>query len=157
MAPPCCNDAELFQNGVEHLKRASAIDHEIFRDDLATFSEVAIVRDAQVDADSKVRLTLERIGGHWRCESPGSKPRALQEFPVRLLVLAAVSGATAFAGIFSFATGVTSLAAASQNPPVNPAAFYRCSSPKRAPTRKRRMRWGLLGPTQWLTPPVRRN
>ena len=48
-------------------------------------------------------------------ESPGSEPRALwQLFPVRLLWLAAVSGATAFtfAGVFAFATGVTSLAAA---------------------------------------------
>ena len=50
--------------------------------------------------------------GEW--ESPGLEPRALQEFPVRLLGLASVSGTTAlaFAGVFAFATGVTSLAAA---------------------------------------------
>jgi hypothetical protein len=42
------------------------------------------------------------------------QPRALWEFPVRLLGLAAVGGATAFAftGVFAIATAVTSLAAA---------------------------------------------
>ena len=111
MAPPCVPDAGLFQHGVEHLKWASAIDHETFRDDLATnppssfFSEVpAIMRDAQVDADSKVGLTVEGIAaGHLEMREPGIETRPLQEFPVRLFVLAAVSGATAFAfaGVFA--------------------------------------------------------
>jgi hypothetical protein len=59
-------------------------------------------------------VAVKRIGGHGRWESPELEPRALWEFPVRLLGLTAVSGATtfAFAGVFAFATGVTSLAAA---------------------------------------------
>ena len=45
---------------------------------------------------------------------PGIGTPDSPEFPVLLLVLTAVSGATAFAfaGVFAFATGVTSLAAA---------------------------------------------
>ena len=64
-----------------------------------------VARHAESDPDSVISAVVERVGGHGRWESQELEPRALWEFPIRLLGFAAVSGGTAFAfaGVFSFA------------------------------------------------------
>jgi hypothetical protein len=64
------DDAVLLENAIEHFERSSAIDHEIFRDDLEPvddrflFENVAIVRHAKSDADAVIRLTIKCVRGH---------------------------------------------------------------------------------------------
>ncbi len=63
------HDAILLENLVEHFERTSAINHEIFRDDLKPiddrllFQDVAVMRHAQADSDAVVVEILKWIGG----------------------------------------------------------------------------------------------
>ena len=66
------DDAVLLEDRIEHLERAAAIDHEVFRDDLEPIDHrflrenVPVMRNAQADADSVFGEIVEGIGGHVR-------------------------------------------------------------------------------------------
>lgn len=119
MATPCCTTryCSRIESSTSSGRPPSTMKFsEIISNQSTTgfFSNVPVVRDAQSDPDPVISVAVKRVGGHERWESPGLEPGLPTNFPVRLLGFAAVSGATAFAfaGVFAFATGVTSLAAA---------------------------------------------
>ncbi len=64
------DDAVLLEDLVEDFKGTAAVHHEIFGDDLEPIDDrlaaqdMAIVRNAQADADAIVLEAVERIGGH---------------------------------------------------------------------------------------------
>src|ERR1700730_8255179 len=64
------DDPVLFENRVEHLQRAASVDHEIFRDyfkpiDNGLFREnVPVMGNAQADADTVFRKSIESVSGH---------------------------------------------------------------------------------------------
>ena len=73
-----------------------------------------IVRHAQTDSDSVIRVAVEGVCRHKRLGEPGTEtPGSLGVFLFSLLVLAAFSGAAtlAFAGVLPLAALVTGLAA----------------------------------------------
>ena len=61
----------LLENFIEDLEWASAVDHEIFRDDFEPVADrlarknVIVVRGAQADTDSVVGKSIEFIRGHY--------------------------------------------------------------------------------------------
>ena len=64
------DDAVLFQDGVKDFQGTSAIDKEIFGDDFKPIhhrlflQDMPVVRDAEADSDSVIRLAVEGIGWH---------------------------------------------------------------------------------------------
>src|SRR5258708_1726851 len=71
---PMLHDPVLVQNLVEHTERASAIDHEVFRDNLKPiddrflFEDMVVVRYAQPYAYPVVRVPIKTICWHGVCE-----------------------------------------------------------------------------------------
>ena len=66
--------AILLEDPVQDLEGASAIDHEILRDDLKPIhprlflEDVPVMRHAQPDADAVFRVVIEWVGGHDKFE-----------------------------------------------------------------------------------------
>src|SRR6185437_1664106 len=130
------HDFVLFQNLIEDLQRAPAIDHEIFRNDLEpidhrfTAQDVIVVRRAQPNPDPILRKSIKPIRRHYRIPpnlrnhargrrlppAPAQTAIVSWTLPLRLLLghLAAVgrAAALALARVLALAAIVTGLAAA---------------------------------------------
>ena len=89
------DDAVLLQNLIEHFERPSAIDHEIFRDDLEPIDNrflgknVSVMRHAQTDADSVFGEIIECVSRHVRDRySLGPESRGVKPRPSKTLLIA---------------------------------------------------------------------
>ena len=67
---PMLDDPVLLQDRIEHFQRTAAIDHEVLGDDFKPIDDrflledMPIVRHAETDSDSVVRVAVERVCRH---------------------------------------------------------------------------------------------